>query len=334
MNEPLPTKTLLEIRRDGYPELKWKIHRLIPDRGITIFGGPSGSFKTWVAMQLALSCASGELFLHHFDTKKFNVLYVDEENGNITLPNRFDLLIKGHNHVHNFGNLYVVQFANVKLDENLVSGRLEYYIKHCNVRLIIFDSMVRCMLGEEDSSKDVRVVFDNLKFVLKSVEDLSIVILHHTAKGKKGLDGLRGSGDFAAFADVVLMFNPTRGNLVNIEIAKNRHIDLTKFSQFSIEVINTNEGGLLLAYSEYADAGGNINAIERLKEDLLKHFKQENLEEFQSGSLLMIMCRKGHSKTNFYAALKQLKDEMFITKVTQGKWMVRQLKISEEVIED
>lgn len=333
MTAPYPTKTLFEIRRDGYPDLLWKIHKLVPDRGITIFGGTSGAYKTWVAMQLALACASGEKFLEHFDAKKATVLYIDEENGDITLPNRFEQLIKGHDHKHDFNNLHVVQFANIKLDDGLVAGKLSYYIKQHDVRLIIFDSMIRCMNGEEDKSKDVRIVFDTLKTLLKEADDLSVILLHHTAKGKRGLEGLRGSGDFAAFADVVLMFQPARGNLVNVEIAKNRHIDLAKFSRFSIEVINTPEGGLSLAYSEYANAGGNINAVDSIKEDLLEYFKEEGLEEFRSGAIDSVMRKKGHTRSNCYTALNQLKEEGFISKGNkQGKWLVHQLQIAEEVI--
>ncbi len=333
MNFPLPTKTLADIRLNGYPQQLWKINKLIPDRGISIFGGASGSFKTWVAMQLALACAGGEHFLHHFEAKRANVLYIDEENGDITLPNRFELLIKGHNHKHTFDNLYVVQFANIKLDDPTTTGKLLHYVKQNNVRLIILDSMVRCMGGEEDKAKDVRIVFDILKTIIKSVDDLSIVILHHTAKGKRGLEGLRGSGDFGAFADVVLMFQATKKNLINIDVAKNRHIDLSKFSRFSIEVIKTNDGGISFAYSEYDEAGGNINAVDALKEDLLEHFKTEKIEEFRSGVIWNLMKKRGHARTNYFTAIKQLEGEGYLQQGRkQGLWIVHQLQISEEEI--
>jgi hypothetical protein len=313
------TRTLADIREKGYPELKWKIDKLIPDSGIVIFGGPSGCYKTWVGLDLALSVCSGEQFLFNYPTTKGNVLYVDEENGDITLPHRFELLIKGRNIEEQFQNLHIATFSGLKLDVPHTEDVLKEFIRKNEIKLIVFDSMVRCMVGVEDKSSDVRLVFETLKQLLKEFKDLSIIILHHTSKGKgKGMDKLRGSGDFAAFADVVIMFESKFGGKVNLELVKNRHIDLTQFNKLSFEVLKTDNEGLTLGYLPYKEA--NMDVVNSCKKEMMEYLDSKQLKAFSTGTLMKEMIGRGFSKNSFYSARKELMEEDIISKLAHGRY--------------
>lgn len=326
----LHTKSLELIRKEGFPQMKWRVDKLVPLSGITILGGSSGSYKTWAGMQLALACSSGTPFLQNFLTLKCNVLYVDEENGEITLPNRYEMLIKGHNLDFSFENLHVSIFNSLKLDIPTVVSTLTEIISKYNIGIIIIDSLVRCMVGEEDKAVFVRVLFENMKALLKKHENLSFVLLHHTKKEGSGLNSLRGSGDFAAFADVVLMFQTNHKRVVNVEVAKNRHVDLSNFSHFCFEILNANAESVSLNYVPFKE--GNINVIDECRRDLLVHIREKELKAFSTAPLLKEMKTMGHKKNAYHAALTSLLDDNIIIKVRRGRYSVSQ-QIVEEVIE-
>tara|TARA_R100001594_G_scaffold113737_1_gene148596 strand:- start:185 stop:1231 length:1047 start_codon:yes stop_codon:yes gene_type:complete len=321
------TKTLQKVLDEGIPQIEWRVSKLVPKRGITILGGTSGCYKTWTAMLMALSISQGKDFLHNFITEKANILYVDEENGDITIPNRFNFLIKGHNLENEFNNLHLSFFNNVKIDSEFVHNtkvpnkqlnKLKTFIDYYDIKVVVIDSMVRCMQGEEDKAASVRSVFENLKEIMKEYTELSFIILHHTTKGGKGLNSLRGSGDFAAFADVVLMFEG-KGNIVNIEVAKNRHIDKFKFNRFSFQVFGS-EDSMRLEYSDYKLA--NVSVIEDCKEAIIEYCKEKSLDEFSTGTLKDAMNKLGFKRQSFYDALKDLKDEHHIQAIKKGRYRV------------
>ena len=67
-------------------------------------------------MHLALAISKGEDFLFQFPCYKANVLYLDEENGDISIFNRFKLLAKGYSLKRPFDNLFVLNFVVMTID--------------------------------------------------------------------------------------------------------------------------------------------------------------------------------------------------------------------------
>lgn len=324
--------SLQQIRDQGFPPMKWLVQDLIPARGITIFGGTSGCFKTWTAQHLALQVAVGNNFLGHFKTQRANVLYIDEENGEITLPNRFELLIKGYKIKERLDNLKIAMFKNIKLDTTHTSVLLKNFIQQHDIKLVIIDSMVRCMQGEEDKAKDVRMVFETVKKVFMEFTDLSFVILHHTRKGSSGMDALRGSGDFAALSDVVLMFNATqRLQRVNIHIVKNRHLDLSTKDKFTFQVKKVNDG-LLLEHNEFTD--GNTDLMNSCKRFIIDYCEDNSYQRFNSTHIRKVCTNQGFTKYVFYESLRGLVRNGDLIKEKRGMYRFESNPlISEESIE-
>lgn len=308
--------------KDGITPIKWRVEKLIPERGVVFFGGTAGCYKTWSAMDLAMCCATGKPFLNFFDVEKCKVLYIDEENGDITLPNRFDMLRKGHLLEHDdLKDIELSIFNNVKLDTIDGKNAIDDAISQNDFKLVVIDSMVRCIDGEENNATDVKTVFNNLKDIFSKHRDVVFVILHHTTKSGKGMDALRGSGDFAASADVVLMFETGHKGFVNINIAKNRHIDMSEFNRYSVAIHNYEKtGGLGFVYM--GDNAGYVDEISRCVESILEWLSDTNIGSFRSGQTISEMSRKGYKKTTINDALKKLHKSGEITKQKQGQWAV------------
>ena len=227
--------------------------------------------------------------------------------------------------------MFVSIFNNFKLDDTRGIKQLKLLIDIHKPKLIIFDSMVRCMIGEEDKSKDVRVIFDNLKPLLNEYTDICFVMLHHTTKGatkRKGMDALRGSGDFAAFSDIIMMFNATSPGFVDIDIVKNRHIDRALLPGFTIKIETDEEENLKLSYLEQnPDAK---NSIDECKADIQDWYSNEKLMQFKSKQVTRVMIEQGNTKNAVYSALKLLEEGHQIVKQKRGSWEVKDTPLIDE----
>ncbi len=315
--------SLSETLKNGITPIKWRVDKLIPERGVTFLGGTAGSFKTWSAMDIAVCVATGKPYLNYFDVEKCSVLYVDEENGDITIPNRFEMLKHGHLLTNkDLKNIHLSIMNDVQLDTLKGIEKLEEAIKDNQFKVIVIDSMVRCMQGEENSASDVRKVFNNIKNIIHEYKDVSFIILHHTSKGSKGMDGLRGSGDFAASADTILMFNGNK-TFINVDIAKNRHIDRSDFNKFTINVDNIANGGIVFSYGENK---GYKDATDKCCQDLEIWFKGvENgqpIVSFEFDQAWQEMSRRDHKKTTYKNSINLLNNNGKISRLKKGLYNV------------
>lgn len=298
-------KPLGETLKNGIPEMKWLVHNLVLERGITIFAGPPACMKSYLAQQMALNVASNTTYLDQFKTEKGNILYFDEENGEQALIRRFaQLRNEDEETEEDLNNINLIVFSGLKLDEEDYIYALELLINEYKPNLIIFDSMVRLMTGEEDKSGAVKQVFEGLKALMENY-NISIVILHHTRKNGTGSDlrSLRGSSDFGAFADVVLMIEKT-GHQVKITMEKNRHIDTSEIKPFSINVYNENEN-IRFAWNGLSETQTKEDLLEKEIKDWIN--LQNHNQPFCLKGLIDIMKSKGFSRTAFYNVIGKFK---------------------------
>ena len=88
------TITAKELYESNIPKQEWIVDRLVPAKSLTVLAGEPGSFKSYIVLYLTLCCASGKKFLNH-ETKQGKTLYIDEENNEIVLKDRLELLSAG-----------------------------------------------------------------------------------------------------------------------------------------------------------------------------------------------------------------------------------------------
>ena len=186
------------------PAPSWILQGVIPEDAYCIMYAPEASFKTFIALDMALSVACGfpvdpANFTDEDILRPGPVLYVTSEGlGNIRKR------IAGWEAVHNGGR----EVAGFDLfdpvpkltddPENLVefirSVRGDY-------QLIVIDTIARVMQGMNENAQENASAFTGLADYLRSAgAGTSILALHHVNKD----GGIRGSGVFAGDADVVL----------------------------------------------------------------------------------------------------------------------------------
>ena len=186
------------------PAPSWLLKGLIPEQAYCIMYAPETSFKTFLALDMALSIACG----FPQDPANFSdaeilqpgpVLYITGE-GLSNIRKR----VAGWEQVHNGGREvsgFDLFSPAPRLTDDLEN--LAEFIKSVrdDYKLIVVDTVARVMQGLNENGQESASAFTGLADWLRTVSPVcSVLALHHVNK-----DGsIRGSSVFSADADVVL----------------------------------------------------------------------------------------------------------------------------------
>ena len=86
-----------EFMKEEYTKTEPIIKNILYSNHITIIGGDTGTMKSWYAMQLACSVASGIDFLGHFEATPRKCMLIQFENENSDMQDRFKDMIEWYN---------------------------------------------------------------------------------------------------------------------------------------------------------------------------------------------------------------------------------------------
>lgn len=189
MFQPLSALDLLTL-----PDPEWLVEGMVPEGTSVLFGQP-GTFKSFVALDLALSVASGRDWLGR-PVKAGNVVYVVAE-GIRGMRQRVDAWLTA-NEGANIERIFFVGEAVNLLDPDLVERIWRTLDYVGDVRLLVIDTMARSMIGgDENSARDVgRFIHE-----LDGLPAATRLVVHHTGKNgehERGSGALRGAADMMA----------------------------------------------------------------------------------------------------------------------------------------
>ncbi|WP_426042391.1 AAA family ATPase [Brevundimonas sp. TWP2-3-4b1] len=196
-DNPLAQRSRYQIlqRADiiAIPPIQWRVKGLLPTTGLAAIYGPSGSGKSFLALDLAFAIASEELW---FDrrTTQCPVTYVMLE-GEAGLHNRMVAWEKHHgkNSPAAFGA--IVQPFGLMIEQDLAD--LGSVLPLDGV--VIIDTLNRAApTADENSSADMGSILKGAK-QLQQITNGLVILVHHT--GKDTSKGLRGHSSLHAALD-------------------------------------------------------------------------------------------------------------------------------------
>lgn len=213
-----PTKTVVEPRfkldtaanmlARPEPKIEWLIENMWVDKSRGLIAGNPGVGKTWLALDMLISVASGQLCLGKYPTKKGAVLLVEEEASDLNLARRLHAMARARGlKDSDLSSLYLLTRQFTKIPKDAVE--LFHLIENLDIRLIVFDSLRRFHNAEENSSSEMQEVLDSFAR-LNAMTGASIILIHHLAKGSRESDNraiferMRGSGDLWAWRDCII----------------------------------------------------------------------------------------------------------------------------------
>jgi hypothetical protein len=204
-DEPLPVVRAADLDEPD-PTRRWLIDALWPRAGVGIIGGAPKACKSWLALDVAVSVASGTPCLDTFPVTDPGgaLVYMAEDTAPLVKARLAGLC---RHRALDLAALPigVITAPSVRLDRPRDQRRLDATLRREAPRLLVLDPFVRLHRINENHAGEVAAILGYLR-ELQRAHDLAVVVVHHARKngGSTGGQSLRGSGDFFAWVDTAL----------------------------------------------------------------------------------------------------------------------------------
>lgn len=197
------------------PRPSWLVDRVWGTGTVGFIAGAPKSYKSWMALDMALSVATGSRFLGVFEATQGRVLYVQEEDSDIQVFDRVGKVFWGKPHqIHPWGQMCVSKVGAVhwlppegdrlmrlvvRKGLDLTSAEWQGYLaEQCeeyNYDLIVIDTLGTTSGDTDtDKSREVNKALKPLK-VLAEQYGVAIAVVHHFSKaGQSGANGVSRGG--------------------------------------------------------------------------------------------------------------------------------------------
>jgi hypothetical protein len=213
--ERFPLLTADDLLALDPPE--WLLERAVPRGSLAVLYGPPKSAKTFLALEIALAVASGRGDVHGLACKSGRVLYVLAEGGAPMMRDRVWAWLDHHG--LKTGDRFAVHARSVTLSEPQAVQRL---LEGAGTEwdLVVFDTLARCMDGDENSVKDMNAAVRGCDRV-RDATGAAVLLVHHS--GKDESKGMRGSTALLGAVDSVMRMRRTPGGGYRFEVTELRH---------------------------------------------------------------------------------------------------------------
>lgn len=186
----------------------WLIEDLWTASAVGWVAGSPKVWKSWTALDMAVSVASGTPCLGRFavDERGTALVYLAEDSL-ASVRERIEALTHQRGLELQDLDLHVITTPSMRLDLGRDQVRLQKTARALSPRILILDPLVRIHRSDENSSAEVSALLAYLRALQREL-DLAIVVVHHVRKNgatsQTAGHGLRGSSDLHAWSDSAL----------------------------------------------------------------------------------------------------------------------------------
>ena len=197
---------------------RWLIDQLWGASSVGVIGGAPKCSKTWLALDMALSVATGTAFLNRYDVPEPGpVLVYLAEDALTVVRERVDGMARQRGLNLDAVDVHVITAPTLRLDRDPHRTQLLETARRIRPRLLLLDPLVRLHGIDENNAGEVAQLLAYFRSLQREM-NCSVVLVHHTRKNAAGGaaagQGLRGSSDIHAFGDSNLYLRRNRERLV------------------------------------------------------------------------------------------------------------------------
>jgi len=189
--KPLPVERACDLARLP-DEKKWLIDELWAQQAVGILGGEPKCCKSFLALDMAVSVASGTPCLREFPVSLSGPVLLFPAEDTLSVGKTLEEL-----------PIYVITAPRVLLDEPQDQQRLRATVEAIRPVLVILDPFIRLHRADENASKEVAPLLGYLRELQREFAT-AVLLVHHARKGS-GNDrpgqALRGSSDLHGWGD-------------------------------------------------------------------------------------------------------------------------------------
>jgi hypothetical protein len=211
--EGIRTVDVLTALSATLPPVPWIADGWLGEGDLVIFGGEWASGKSLIALDLAISVATGIHWMGRIPIAKVGpVIYVDEENNARNVTRRLSRMVRGRNLDPDLAASIPLRYLtknHLRLDAPRGLSTLRTEIEAHRPVLVVLDSLIRFHGADENSNTDMAALFGEAIVPLATKYNCAFVVLDHMRKPSKEDERfdqghrVRGAGDKAGVGDGV-----------------------------------------------------------------------------------------------------------------------------------
>lgn len=307
---------------DNVQDPTWLIPGLLPAYGIGMMYGESGSFKSFLALDMALSLAFGIPGQWGAPPVKNDVLFLAGEGPVATAKKRWPAWMEWQNvEFKNDHRFYISPEVPLYTDsaawENVKKDLAELKAKPS---LIIIDTMTRLITGlDENSAKDASMVTKFMEQLARYYECF-VLAIHHTGKDQN--KGARGSSAFYANMDTVIS-TKLKQNGTELRVRKQKDADVSdELKYFEVKEMGSS---IVLARTEMLNDMNPKKQTSRNQwasvEEVTKMLMKLKGETSDAMLCQEIAGAHGIAKDLVHKQLQQ-NDDLTFLRPERGKWKI------------
>jgi hypothetical protein len=247
---PFPVVRPCDLRTSAASTTPWLIDQLWTAQAVGIIGGTPKSYKTWMALEMAVAVASGSTCLGSFAVPSPGpVLLYAAEDSESALRLRLESLADHHRLQLAYLDIRVITADSLRLDRTADQDRLEATLVLHRPVLLILDPLVRLHAIDENAAGEIAALLGYLR-LLQRKTGVAIALVHHARKNVSANGGagysLRGSSDLYAWVDSFLYLRRLHGQLM----LSAEHRSASGTGPLALELANVASGPYLRLASE------------------------------------------------------------------------------------
>ena len=198
------------------PKTAWLVKELVETSTLGIIYGPSGEGKTFVALDVALSVATGRAW-HDHAVQRGPVAYVVAE-GSRGIAKRVQAWMDQHDEA-NVSNAFFLLSDVQLLVPGDVGGLIEAIATTCpRPALVLLDTFSQCFVGgEENSASEVGVALAAARRIVQAT-GAAVLPVHHTGKLRPNSE--RGSSALRGNVDIMVSVSMDKDRVVTVKQTK------------------------------------------------------------------------------------------------------------------
>jgi hypothetical protein len=187
----------LQALREQAERIRWAVKHVIPAASVGMMFGGSGTFKSFIALDMALHVAHGLPWMGR-KTEAGQVLYIAAEGGS-GLWGRVDAWHRARNLSWADAPLYVVpQAVDLTVDAWRVVDAAQAI--GAQPALVVVDTLSQTYAGEENSANEMAAYLREIGLRFRALWDCAVLLIHHSGheatERPRGSSAIRGNLDF------------------------------------------------------------------------------------------------------------------------------------------
>lgn len=235
----LKKRLITDEELEDLPDPQWLIDKCLPDGSLGLLYSKPGVGKTFLALDWVLSISSDRAWFDRRVNTGFAVYVAAEGLGGLKKRRTAWKQARGITRCPNVryfrGSVRLRDPDEVRAFIALIQDSLGR-----DVRLIVFDTLARCVVGaDENSAKDMGEIVASVDLIREQT-GAAVLLVHHATKSKEGPVVERGSSAISGAADVIVSLTE---NFDVIRLTCEKQKDDELFDPISLSLRQIDIGG-------------------------------------------------------------------------------------------